>query len=321
VVKAESHESKGLDGRVNIWRARCSPVGSLSLSTMLRAFETLIESKSKAPCFQWPIPRAGCLCERSGLTRDELRTLILPGAHNEFKPPVRASRLGKRSIYYFIDSLLGYLDAQTRKYRADAMKRGTARQKERVHCVYIAPHVCEARFKLGKSKDPLTRLRRIVDSGHNLQRANIIVLLVANEADAFCLETSLRKAHFMTKARLPPLNYGDGKTEWHHLDALPRLTEFIEKNRDLFGIITIRKIDDLAVTVSRSKPAAVPKPSKDAGPCVRRIVEKFTLIENREQTTYAVMEYGGGQRRRLLARDFNTVEAAQAEYPDAEVAW
>ena len=60
------------------------------------------------------LPKPSTLCPFSGLTRSTMNALVLPGANNEFTPPVKSKVLrrsgnlrGVRLIVYA--SLMGYL--------------------------------------------------------------------------------------------------------------------------------------------------------------------------------------------------------------------
>jgi hypothetical protein len=87
--------------------------------------------------------------------------------------------------------------------------------------VYLMQHASEPRFKIGKAKNPLVRMKAFQEK---INLESIVMFLFRERADR--VERGLHKK--FAAWRLPPSSYKDGATEWFDIECWDQCREALE---------------------------------------------------------------------------------------------
>lgn len=102
--------------------------------------------------------------------------------------------------------------------------------------VYIAPHSCEARYKVGKANFVLGRLLAISSGdGPTFDWRKIVALQMRDSDHAYRVERLLHRYLAAVDAGLPKFPLECGGTEWFNLNSLPDLLDFLRYKHDKLG--------------------------------------------------------------------------------------
>ncbi len=145
--------------------------------------------------------------------------------------------------------------------------------------VYFAHHQTEPRFKIGKALSPFERLEIISKTNsHGINANKTFALEVANEKDAFRVETMFHSA--LLKYSYPKELCGnDGKTEWFHSEGFGPALEIAKSTQVAASFVLI---EDWGKRI-----AGESLPPKNLSSRILAIIEKQRILSNLTQDEFA----------------------------------
>lgn len=90
-------------------------------------------------------------------------------------------------------------------------------------CVYLANHITESRFKIGKADNFYNRVKILGVENFDLEC--VWIVFASSKSSAFSIESSLHAA--FDRYRIKDLPRSDGYTEWFDMDCKPDVLDFL----------------------------------------------------------------------------------------------